>query len=97
MKKLIKRHQAATWERGHITPNTTIDDFIDKISEEFSEFRNAYRISLDDDEDEQIMTEDMAHEAVDICAVVINMLTFYGIDFEKEFCKNVDYQESRII
>jgi phosphoribosyl-ATP pyrophosphohydrolase len=87
MKDLIKRHQAATWERGFITPVTNVNDFLDKLFEEHFELVNAY---------DGTMNAEFIHEAVDLVAVVVNMLTFYGVDFEKEFRKNVELQESLI-
>lgn len=90
MKNLIKRHHVATWERGRITPKTNIDDFIDKLNEEFYEFQHEYFTETE-------LTKEMIHEAVDICAVIINMLKHYNIDFVEEYRKNVEYQESRVI
>ena len=88
MKNLIKRHHVATWERGLITPETIIPDFIDKIHEEFLEMTNEYQ-------GEPIPNDEFIHEAVDLVATTLNMLKFYGIDFMEEFRKNVKYQESR--
>ena len=93
MKTLIKRHQAATWERGQITPQTTTGDFIAKMDEEYTEVMNAY---ADDVKADTIPSSEFIHECIDLAAVITNMLTFYGVDFVKEFRKNVEYQESRI-
>ena len=96
MKALIKRHQVATWERGMINPYTTMQDFIDKIYEEFIEFRNANEFNEISDSGLNL-SADMAHEATDMIATVINMMTFYGVDFIEEYQKNVEHQESRVI
>lgn len=93
MKALIKRHQAATWERGLIRPETGLNDFMDKLTEEYYELLSELN-NLD--EEKLIPDGDFAQEAVDMCAVIINMLTFYGFDFIAEFKYNVEYQESRI-
>ena len=97
MKNLIRRHQVACWERGVIRPETTVTDFLEKIDEEMDELNAAYILNKIDPDSVVIFSPEMAHEAVDLCAVVINMLTFYGVDFVDEFLKNVEYQESRVI
>jgi len=88
MKELIKRHHAATWERGMITPETCLFDFMQKITEEYHELNNAYQ--------EFSLSSETIHEAVDLCATIINMLKFYGYDFIQEYRKNVEHQENRI-
>lgn len=95
MKELFKRHQVATWERGLIQPKTNILDFERKINDEYYELRNAIADHLAEANTFSI-APDIVHEAVDLCAVCINMLTFYGIDFETEYKKNVELQESRV-
>lgn len=97
MKNLIKRHQVACWERGVIRPETKVKDFIEKIEEELYELKAEHKTNEADPDSFLLLTPEMAHEAVDLCAVVINMLTFYGVDFIAEFRKNVEYQESRVI
>ena len=91
MRKLVKRHQAATWERGLIRPETGLNDFMNKLTEEYYELCNELARL---DGEKYIPDGDFAQEAVDMCAVIINMLTFYGFDFVAEFRYNVEHQES---
>lgn len=98
MKNLTKRHYEAVKSRGFILKGTTAHDFIDKLSEEYYEVRNAYADMLSDQLDgkaEDVLTPEFISESVDLAAVVVNMLTHYGYDFETEFRKNVELQESR--
>lgn len=94
MKDLIKRHQAAQWERGTITPTTTIHDFMAKIEEEFYETQNEYADLYA--RGFVVPGEKLKQECVDLVMVTVNMLTFFGVDFLDELRKNTKYQEDRI-
>ena len=86
MKDLIDRSYAAIRKRGKITDLTTDKEFIDKMSEELREIKYAHKLRFE---------KDMIAESADLASVCINFLTHKGIDFEKEFKKCVEYQETR--
>lgn len=94
MNELIKKHYAATWGRGLISESTTMSQFIDKIGEEYEEMLNAYADGVL--ENEPLPTGELIHESIDLVAVIFNMLHFYGVNVDREFRKNISYQESRI-
>lgn len=97
IKDLIKRHHAATWERGFINPQTNLLDFERKINEEYYELRNAITEHLHDfDTSLTTIDGEIIHETIDLIAVCINMLKHFGVNFMTEYKKNVEYQESRI-
>ena len=94
MNDLIKRHYEATKKRDLITDDTPLDDFLQKISEEYSELGLEFcDIVMSHDKE---IGESFVHEAVDLVATTINMLTHFGFDFMAEYRKNVEHQESRI-
>ena len=92
MKDLIKRHHVATWERGMIRPETNLNDFMQKLTEEYHELYNEFAFI---DDERLIPDGDFAQEAMDMVAVIFNMLIHYGFDIREEFRHNVEHQESR--
>ena len=93
MKDLIKRHHVATWERGMIRPETHLPDFMAKLEEEYHELLEEYSLI---DPEKLVPDGDFAQEAIDVVAVIFNMLIHYGYDIRDEFRYNVEHQESRI-
>ena len=78
-----------------ITDNTTLDEFLEKISEGYSELGLEFcDIVMSQD---KVVGESFVHESVDLISVILNMLTHYDIDFIEEYRKNVEHQESRVI
>jgi len=91
MNDLIKQHFDAIKARGFINESTSLEAFMDKIDEEYSELLNAYA-----DNWNNVPDRAMIHEAIDLVAVIVNMLHFYRIDVAQAFRENIKYQESRI-
>ncbi len=87
MKELILRHYEATRQRGLINSDTEFEEFQDKIDEEILEMDGAYNSGE---------FQKAIEESIDVAAVILNMLTHYGFDFEELYRKNVEHQESRI-
>jgi phosphoribosyl-ATP pyrophosphohydrolase len=83
MLNLLKRHYQAIVNRGLITKETGIDDFLVKLKEEYNELQDAYN-------DEQFI-----QESIDCMCVITNMLQHIGVDIEKELIKNIEVQERR--
>ena len=94
MNTLIERHYKAVKKRGFITESTTLEAFMSKIEEEYLELWNAYADAVQNDD--KCPDNDMIHEAIDLMAVITNMLHFYGVNVSREFQKNINYQRSRI-
>lgn len=100
MKNLFKRHYNAIVNRGLITPETKIIDFLNKIREEFNELdfeiihsdinnldvNNLYHLCYD---------ENVVNESIDLIMTIINMLQYFNVDIEEELLKNVELQEKR--
>ena len=86
MKDLISRSYAATRKRGKITDSTTDKEFIDKMSEELREIKYAHKLKF---------KQGVIAETIDLIAVGVNFLTHKGIDFENEFKKCIEFQETR--
>jgi len=89
MKELIKRHYDAIVRRGLINPDTSLDEFREKLREEIEEMWL-------DDKYEDVVDGNMAQEAMDVVGVIFNMLIHCGFDIEAEFKYNVEHQEARI-
>lgn len=85
MKELIERSYEAIKKRGLIDDFTTLDDFFDKIKEEYNEVMTA------DSNDE--LTEELA----DLATVCLTCIKFIGKDPVKEFEKVIIKNEKRSI
>ena len=85
MENLIKYHYELITHRGLITPDTTIQEFIDKITEEYTELLESF-----DGEDFS------KQEAVDLVMVCLHLLRHQGVDIEDQIKKNIKIQERRI-
>ena len=92
MKELLLRHYIATSKRGLISHNTTLGEFMKKISEEYHELYGEWVEDIWNIDP----TPEFIHESIDLVAVILNMLKHYDIDFIEEYRKNVEHQESRI-
>jgi NTP pyrophosphatase (non-canonical NTP hydrolase) len=74
MKKIIEDNYDSIVKRGLITPDTTKQDFINKLWEECDEFDDVYT--------DKGMID--AEELADIILVCLNIAKHYKIDIEKE-------------
>ncbi len=72
--KLINDNYESIVKRGLITPQTTKEDFVNKLFEEVGEFEEVYV------EHGMIDSEELA----DIILVCLNIAKHYNIDIEKE-------------
>lgn len=93
MKDLLLRHYIAIKQRGLISSDTSLDQFMDKLEEEYIELRSEYANYFDEQRNPD---GDFIHEAIDVVMVILNMLQHYDVDFIDELKHNVKYQESRI-
>lgn len=93
MKTLLLNHYKLIKKRGLIHPGTNVDDFMDKIKEEYYELWNAYAEDVDS---VTIPSDDFMHEATDLVMVILNMMQHYNIDFQDQLKKNIKIQEGRI-
>ncbi len=84
--EIARRNYAATVRRGLITPETTKDEFIDKMREETDELGIAV---LNSDK----MNE--REELADIALVCFATAQHYGIDLIDEMRKKVEFNEKR--
>jgi len=94
MKHLIKGHYKLIKARGLIVPETTLDQFMNKMEEEYYEVMNAY---ADDMVDRKTPSPDLIYEMTDLVMVVMNCFQHYGVDFKEQLLKNVAVQKQRVI
>ncbi len=93
MKNLIHLHFLAIKNRGLISPETTLDQFLMKLEEEYTEVQNAY---ADDCVNQKLPSSDLIYEMTDLVMVVLNCFQHYGVDFEEQLRINIKRQEQRI-
>lgn len=93
MKQLLIQHYEAIKQRGLISENTTLDQFIIKLNEEFLEVFNAY---TDDCLENTIPSDSLIYEMTDLVMVVLNCFQHFGIDFEEQLRINLKKQNHRI-
>ena len=93
MKNLLRLHYIAIKKRGLISAETTLDQFLMKLEEEYIEVQNAY---ADDCNEHRIPSSDLIYEMTDMIMVALNCFQHYGIDFEKQLRINLKRQEQRI-
>ena len=93
MKELIERSYKAIRKRGLITDNTSIQEFIDKIQEEFDELKIEFEkgVFLG------VPNEPFYEELIDLITVGIMLLRHHNIDFENKFEKVVIKNEKRAL
>ena len=80
MNNLLKRNYDSTVKRGKITDNTRHIDFIDKIFEEYLEFKdNIYcKTYVDSIVKQDLKIHDIAIECTDIILTCLNYLVHSG-------------------
>ena len=93
MEQLLLKHYTIQKDKGWIKPETTVDQFMEKISEEYSEVGNAY---CDDVMSSQTPSNEFNQELFDLVMVVFHYFQHYGVDFRDELLKNIAIQETRI-
>ena len=87
MKQLIERSYIAIQNRGLINNNTEDIEFIDKLDEEFGEFKQAWLEYKD---------KETIDELIDFITVGIMFLRHKNIDFIEEFKKGIIKNEKRV-
>ena len=87
--KILKTHYSAIVNRKLITHQTTTDDFVDKLREEFSEFLDEIHL------DPEMMNNATRQECADIMMVCANMLTRKGYNVKKVLHENMMTQVER--
>lgn len=92
MNKLEKQHYEAIKERGLITEETTIYDFLKKVREEYNELNRELYL---DAFETYGLREETIQECVDLVQVIKNMLHHNGVDYNKALKKNVEIQLER--
>jgi len=83
MRKIIERNYKSIVKRGLINHSTTLNDFIDKLKEEVTEFEHHYS------------DENFKEELSDIILVCLNIAEHYKINIESEIVKKIIINESR--
>ena len=86
MDKLIKRSYESIKARGLINKNTWIEDFNNKLIEEFNEMQVEY---------DELNTERYIHEGFDLVNVFFNFCYHNGIDINKKFEEIIIKNENR--
>lgn len=94
MKNLLHNHYLLTQKRGLITPETTFDQFVAKIDEEYLELCNEYSDIARDGF--SVPSQSFINECTDLVMVVMNMFQHYDVDFEDQLKANIKVQESRV-
>lgn len=93
MKTLLLQHYIAIKKRGLISVETTLDQFLMKLEEEYIEVGNAY---ADDCLERKLPSSDLVYEMTDLVMVVLNCFQHYGIDIEEQLRINIKRQEQRV-
>lgn len=79
MKELIESNYQSIIKRGLIKPETSMQDFVNKLDEEVAEFKEFYE----------------AEELADIILVCLNLARHFNIDIEKELLKKIEINKNR--
>ena len=88
MEKLIERNYKSIVDRGLITPSTNMQDFVDKIKEEYDEMVFEH---------EKGTYKDMKVELCDIILTCLNFARHFNIKIEYELNKKIKINEERAI
>jgi len=80
MKDIIESNYNSIRMRGLITPDTDMIDFIDKLSEEFNEFKESCKSESFTRQKEELS---------DVILVCLNIAYHFNIDIEKELKKKI--------
>jgi len=92
MKELIQKNYDSIVKRGLITPNTTKDEFVDKLFEEVAEFEEvANELCFTEYPENDNFNEELA----DIILVCLNIAKHYKIDIESELKKKIEVNSKR--
>jgi len=86
MKNIIDINYEVTVNRGLISKETKMSDFVMKLEEEVQEFIDA---ALNGEGDE-------IHELADIVLVCLNIAKHYSIDIEKQLLINIAKNVTRV-
>lgn len=89
MQDLIKRNYASIVKRGYITPQTTHEDFIDKLDEECDEVFKEFMLVITDKKN------NLGEELADVILTCLNYAHHFSIDIEKELHKKIEKNENR--
>ena len=85
MKKIIEDNYKSIVDRGLITPNTTLTEFILKLHEEVNEFEEAAINNL----------PNVKEELADVILVCLNIAKHYNIDIKKELKNKIKINQKR--
>ena len=89
MQDIIITNYQSIVDRGFITPNTTLFEFLDKLEEEVEELtKEALRPK---------QSSNLPEELADVIMVCLNMAKHYNIDIEKEIKNKIKINEQRAI
>jgi len=89
MKDLINRNYASIVKRGYITPETTHEEFLDKLDEENDEVFKEYMLVITNKK------HNLGEELADVILTCLNWAHHFSIDIEKELHKKIEKNEKR--
>lgn len=81
MKDIIETNYNSIRERGLITSNTSMKDFINKLDEEVEELKQSI---------DKGTLKEIKEELSDVILVCLNTAYHHGFDIEKELKKKID-------
>jgi len=84
MKQIIEKNYDSIIKRGLITPDTSVNEFLDKLHEECTELGHDCANGVD-----------FAEELSDVILVCLNMAKHFDIDIEKELNKKIQKNYDR--
>lgn len=87
MQKIIGDNYQSIVDRGFITPNTTLFEFLDKLEEEVEELNKEALISKE--------WSNLPEELADVILVCFNMAKHFNIDIEQELKNKIRINEYR--
>ena len=87
MQELIGDNYQSIVDRGFITPNTTLFEFLDKLDEEVEELNKEALISKE--------WSNLPEELADVILVCFNMAKHFDIDIEQELKNKIRINEYR--
>ena len=87
MQDIISANYQSIVDRGFITPNTTLFEFLDKLEEEVEEVIKESLISRE--------WSNLPEELADVILVCLNMAKHFDIDIEQELKNKIRINEYR--
>ena len=87
MQDIISTNYQSIVDRGFITPNTTLFEFLDKLDEEVKELNKEALISKE--------WSNLPEELADVILVCLNMAKHFDIDIEQELKNKIRINEYR--